>query len=127
MWMTPTASEAEGSAAYLALQGTTSGTVRLEEPVIRRFVIETEVLYPADAVKISIEEQRAFYDRLCSCFRKPRPSGIDTEDRSVPGPDGPAPIRIYRRSREIDRAMFLHLRGGGFMLGGLDSLLCRDL
>src|SRR5262245_27836931 len=93
----------------------------LEEPGIRRFVIETEALYPADAVNFSIDEQRAFYDRLCSHFRRPRPFGVEIEDRSVLGPLGPVPIRIYRRSREIDRAMLLYLHGGGFMLGGLDS------
>src|SRR5262245_59620695 len=93
----------------------------LEEPGIRRFVIETEALYPADAVNFSIDEQRALYDRLCSRFRKPRPFGVEIEDRSIPGPLGPVPIRIYRRSREIDRAMLLYLHGGGFVLGGLDS------
>jgi acetyl esterase/lipase len=93
----------------------------LKEPGIRRFVIETEALYPADAVNFTIEEQRAFYDRLCSHFRRPRPFGVEIEDRSVLGPLGPVPIRIYRRSREIDRVMFLYLHGGGFVLGGLDS------
>jgi acetyl esterase len=93
----------------------------LEEPGICRFVIETEALYPADAVNFSIAEQRVFYDRLCSHFRKPRPLGVEIEDRSVPGTFGSVPIRIYRRSREIDHAMLLYLHGGGFVLGGLDS------
>ncbi len=101
----------------------------LEEPGIRRFVIETEALYPADAVNFSIDEQRASYDRLCSHFRKPRPLGVEVDDGAVLGPAGPVPIRIYRRSEGFDGALLLYLHGGGFVLGGLDSHddICAEL
>jgi acetyl esterase len=101
----------------------------LEEPGIRRFVIQSEDLYPADAINFTMEEQRAFYDRLCSHFRKPRPLGVEVEDRAVPGPAGPVPIRIYRRSEEYDGASLLYLHGGGFVLGGLESHddVCAEL
>ncbi|HUF45374.1 MAG TPA: alpha/beta hydrolase [Aestuariivirgaceae bacterium] len=93
----------------------------LEEPGIRRFMAETERLFPADAVSFTMAEQRAFYDQLCAHFRKPRPPGVAVEDRDISGPDGPIPIRIYRPSTEPDLPVALYLHGGGYVVGGLDS------
>jgi acetyl esterase len=106
-----------------------NGYAFLEESGIRRFVIETEALYPADAVNFTMKEHRAFYDRLCSHFRKPRPLSVGVEDLAVRGPAGPLPIRIYRRSEGSDRALLLYLHGGGFVLGGLESHddICAEL
>ncbi|MFB4420782.1 alpha/beta hydrolase fold domain-containing protein [Streptomyces sp. QL37] len=45
---------------------------------------------------------------------------VDTEDRTVPGPHGEVPVRLYRpRRRAADRAL-LWLHGGGFMGGNLE-------
>jgi acetyl esterase len=98
----------------------------LEEPGIRRFMAESDSLYPADAVAFTMAEQRAFYDRLCAHFRKPRPPGVTAEDRDVKGPGGPIPIRIYRPSPELTSPspglpVLLYLHGGGKVVGGLDS------
>jgi acetyl esterase len=50
-------------------------------------------------------------------------------DRTVPGPAGPIPIRVYRPSSEprLPALMFFH--GGGFVIGNLDSQdrQCRSL
>jgi acetyl esterase len=101
----------------------------LEEPGIRRFMAETERLYPADAVAFTMAEQRAFYDRLCAHFRKPRPPSVMIKEATVPGPGGPIPIRIYRTSCEPDLPVVLYLHGGGYVLGGLDSHddVCAEL
>jgi acetyl esterase len=45
---------------------------------------------------------------------------IATEDRTVPGPHGEIPIRIYRPSTKPTSAL-LWLHGGGFTSGGLDT------
>lgn len=93
----------------------------LEEPGIRRFMIETDRLYPPDAVNFTMAEQRAFYDKLCAHFRRPRPAGIEVEDCSVTGPGGPVPIRLYRPASRSASPAMLYLHGGGYVLGGLDS------
>jgi len=64
-------------------------------------------------------------------------SGVDTEDRHIPGPaEAPAvPVRIYfpRGRRPRDGAALLYIHGGGFVVGDLNSehggavALCRDL
>ncbi|MFJ8955137.1 alpha/beta hydrolase fold domain-containing protein [Streptomyces sp. NPDC102381] len=44
---------------------------------------------------------------------------IDTEDRSIPGPHGPIPLRVYTpKGQPRGAAMWLH--GGGFAAGDLD-------
>ena len=106
----------------------------LEEPGIRRFMAESDRLYPANAVAFSMPEQRAFYDRMCAHFRKARPVGIAVDDRTVQGPDGPVAVRIYRPSPEPvlpepDLPVLVYLHGGGFVVGGLDSHddICAEL
>jgi acetyl esterase len=101
----------------------------LEEPGIRRFMAESDSLYPADAVAFSMPEQRAFYHRLCAHFRKARPAGIAVDERTVAGPDGPIAVRIYRPSPEPALPALLYLHGGGFVVGGLDSHddICAEL
>jgi acetyl esterase len=52
------------------------------------------------------------------------------EDRTIPGPAGPVPVRVYRpepTGSPPQAAVFFH--GGGWVLGGLDShdTLCREL
>ena len=61
-------------------------------------------------------------------------SGVAIEDREIPGPDCPVPIRIYTpQGRQGVNAGLLHIHGGGFVIGDLESelgtciALCRNL
>ena len=51
----------------------------------------------------------------------PRGEIAKVEDRTIPGPAGDIPIRIYRSGSPNEAAMVLYIHGGGFILGGLDS------
>lgn len=54
--------------------------------------------------------------------------GIVTEDRTIPGPAGPIPVRLYRRAgAEGPLPILVYFHGGGMVLGNLDShdLVCR--
>jgi acetyl esterase len=101
----------------------------LDEPGIRRFMAESDSLYPADAVDFTMAEQRVFYDRLCAHFRKARPTAVAVEDRVCSGPGAPIPIRLYRPSSKAPLPWLLYLHGGGFVVGGLDSHddICAEL
>ncbi len=93
----------------------------LADPGIRRFMVETEMFYPPDAVNFSIAEQRAFYDELCGHFRKARPAGLMVRDECVPGPGGAIPVRLYRPPADEALPVMVYLHGGGYILGSLDS------
>ncbi|MEH6582641.1 MAG: alpha/beta hydrolase [Halioglobus sp.] len=63
-------------------------------------------------------------------------SGLTIENRAIPGPEGAPdiPLRLYTPENTLDAVpALLHLHGGGFVLGNLDSehatclSLCRNL
>ena len=97
----------------------------LEDPGIRDFLIAGERFYPPDAVTFTMAEQRAFYDRYCAHFRKPRPAGVATEDLRYAN----VPCRHYRPKGAAGAPLMVYLHGGGFVLGGLDSHddVCAEL
>lgn len=98
---------------------------RLEDPGIRDFLIAGERFYPPDAVSFTMAEQRAFYDRYCAHFRKPRPAGVAAVDVRYAG----VPCRHYRLAGTATAPVLVYLHGGGFVLGGLDSHddVCAEL
>jgi acetyl esterase len=104
---------------------TTMKYAELEDPGIREFLLAGERLYPPDAVSFSMAEQRAFYDRYCAHFRKPRPEGVSAEDLSYGG----VSCRHYRREDAGNAPVMIYLHGGGFVLGSLDSHddICAEL
>ena len=89
----------------------------LADPGIRDFLIAGERFYPPDAVRFTMAEQRAFYDRYCAHFRKPRPDGVSVEDV----PHAGIACRHYRPATDGAAPLLVYLHGGGFVLGGLDS------
>ncbi len=97
----------------------------LKDPGIRSFMIAGERFYPADAVDFTMAQQREFYDKYCAHFRKPRPSGIRTNDFSV----GAVPCRLYQPQADKAGSVMLYLHGGGYVLGGLESHddVCAEL
>jgi acetyl esterase len=62
----------------------------------------------------------------------PRPDGVSVSDRTIPGPDGPIVVRLYRpdsaaAESKLPALVFAH--GGGWVFGNLDShdVLCAQL
>jgi acetyl esterase len=51
------------------------------------------------------------------------------EDRSIPGPLGDIPLRVYRPSEEVSLPIVVYYHGGGFMMGDLDiyDSICRKI
>jgi acetyl esterase len=63
---------------------------------------------------------------------RPLPPGAPVakvEDRTIPGPDGEIPIRIYTPEGEAPFPVLVWFHGGGWVLGTLDSSdhTCREL
>src|SRR4051812_17359946 len=49
------------------------------------------------------------------------PAVASVEDRSIAGPAGPLPVRIYRARMEPGLPLVVYFHGGGFILGGLET------
>lgn len=99
---------------------TTADYLQKLDPQMQNFVAETDRHYPPDAVGLTIDQQRAVYDRMSEAMRSPRPALVQATDMPLPG-DHPVPLRNYRRADMQPRAAVLYLHGGGFVVGGLDS------
>ena len=62
----------------------------------------------------------------------PPPPVAAVEDRAIPGPAGPIPIRVYHDSDAADRPVLAYFHGGGHVIGSLDTHdtitrnLCRE-
>lgn len=103
----------------------------LEREIIA-FIEKSEAYFGSAAVDQSIATQRDMYDRYAALFTTARPPGVMSEDRLLPGPADPIPVRFYRKQGSEETACILYLHGGGFILGGLDShdfitaRLCAD-
>ena len=80
------------------------------------FIEEGERYYPPDAVTLTVAQQRAVYDKMCTAFDQGRPDGVSVKD----APFGGVPCRIYSPANPPKGTVFF-CHGGGFVVGGLDS------
>jgi len=77
---------------------------------------------PSAAGDVTLAEQRARYDAMCTAFNPPRPAGMTVEHFTLEGPQGQTiPVRVYDPGPARSDGALLYLHGGGFILGGLDS------
>jgi acetyl esterase/lipase len=83
--------------------------------------------------QLEVRESRRLFRQISSvCDLHPRPSVPLVEDRSIPGPLGAIPIRIYRGidgERRMRLPALVYFHGGGFVVGDLAShdAPCREL
>lgn len=82
--------------------------------------------------QLSPEEARAMFNAMTPMFDGPAPEVHQVEDRTIPGPGGPLPLRIYTpRPLAEDELLpiLVYFHGGGWVLGNLDShdVVCRHL
>lgn len=82
----------------------------------------------------SVAEARARMERSGPLLDYRDVAGVDTHDRTIPGPASPLAARIYRPARTLatpggSRAGLVFFHGGGFALGSIGSHdgVCRTL
>ncbi len=69
----------------------------------------------------SMEEIRAFSAKGGQMLQAALPEVEHVQDRTVPGPSGPVPVRIYSHAAAVGLPIVIYCHGGGWVLGGLDS------
>ncbi|MEV6206937.1 alpha/beta hydrolase [Kitasatospora sp. NPDC051914] len=74
-------------------------------------------LFPRSDLTDPLAARKSFAG-LAAAVPAPDTSGLEVEDRTVPG-DPDVPVRIYRPHRAQGAVVWLH--GGGFVMGGLDT------
>jgi acetyl esterase len=76
----------------------------------------------------TLEEARAGYDAIAAAGGE-LPELANVEDRTIPGPAGEIPIRVYTPKGDGPFPILVWYHGGGFTIGSLDSHdpICRQL
>ncbi|HYW26177.1 MAG TPA: alpha/beta hydrolase [Terriglobales bacterium] len=75
---------------------------------------------------LGVEQARALFGEV---ERPPGESVAVIEDRSVPGPDGDIPVRLYRPDVSPAPPLVLYFHGGGWTIGSIEGHdpVCRAL
>ena len=83
-------------------------------------------------ISLTPEQAREQYLATRAGAQGPRPDGVTVSDRTIAGPGGPIPVRLYRPASaaadaKLPGLVFAH--GGGWVFGNLDShdVLCAQL
>jgi acetyl esterase len=81
---------------------------------------------------LSVDQARAQFMRSRGQFLAPPAPVASSTDRTIPGPAGEIPIRVYRPAGSRADTLLpglIYLHGGGWVFGNLDSHdpLCREL
>lgn len=88
---------------------------------IREFVERCDHVMPPDFHARPLEEQRLLYDGLLEEFPYSRPVGIDVSHEELVRAGCNYPVRIYRPRERSGCGALLYIRGGGFVVGSLDT------
>jgi len=73
------------------------------------------------------DEARALYSTSTEAFAPETPPLKTVEDRTVPGPGGSVPVRIYTPQAEGALPILVYFHGGGWVFGDLEThdAMCR--
>jgi acetyl esterase len=78
--------------------------------------------------QLSVPEARSVSLAMID-FSGPEEPVAEIANRSIPGPAGPIPVRLYRPVKNEKIPALIYFHGGGYVIGSLDShdRLCRAL
>jgi acetyl esterase len=81
---------------------------------------------------LSPQAARDLYLSLRPAAQGPRPADVKAVDRTIPGPAGELPVRLYRPATapaDAKLPVLVYAHGGGWVFGNLDShdVLCAQL
>jgi acetyl esterase len=79
--------------------------------------------------QIPPSEMRANLGKMLAGMQFPGVPSMASEDRTIPGPAGEIPVRIYSSGAQQPSVIVVHFHGGGWVLGSLDTHdpFCRYL
>ncbi|MBN1204309.1 MAG: alpha/beta hydrolase [Myxococcaceae bacterium] len=90
-------------------------------PGIQEFIDRCNAAMPPDFFKLPNEQQRALYHGLTLEFFYEVPAGVTTEDVIIQHGGRGVPARIYRPAKRGDDGLLIYIRGGGFVVGSLET------
>ncbi|MBZ4018710.1 alpha/beta hydrolase [Streptomyces purpurogeneiscleroticus] len=90
-------------------------------PGVEEFVDRSNTAMPPDFYRLPVEEQRRLYHGLTIEFPYQDPEGVTCFDDTVRHDGSRYRIRVYRPKQRRGRGVLVYIRGGGFVVGSLDT------
>ena len=72
--------------------------------------------------EMTVDEARNFSKQMIAANTAVKEPVAHVEDRTIPGPIGEIPIRVYRPDGAGPFGIFVYLHGGGWVIGSLDTV-----
>lgn len=91
-------------------------------PGIRTFVERFTAALPPDYYTRPLAQARALYENLGTVFPYELPEQVTVTDEEVLGNGRLLPVRVYRPKNVAGRGLLVYIRGGGFVIGSLETL-----
>src|SRR5258706_10998592 len=85
------------------------------------FVKRAADIFAAAFDRLPLAEQRRLYGEFCRRFDGPWPAGVEAHDRTLDGPAGAIPVRLYRLRQAGLLPAVIYLHGGGWGFGNPDT------
>ncbi len=92
------------------------------EPQAQQFLSDLASIDEPPLESLTPREARAYIRRARAAFAVAGEAVARVEDRAIPGPAGPLPIRIYTPRGEAPFGVLVYFHGGGWVLGDLDMV-----
>lgn len=98
------------------------------DPQVQALLAEVEALGNPPLHTLSAVEARKL-QRISPAVAEPPEPIFEVTERTIPGPGGELPIRVYRPSAQRPLPALVYFRGGGWMIGTLEyrEAFCRRL
>ncbi|HET9381544.1 MAG TPA: alpha/beta hydrolase [Streptomyces sp.] len=88
---------------------------------LEEFVERSNKAMPPDFYLRPVAEQRALYRGLTQEFPYDRPEGVDVSEDVLTHDGRTVDVRVYRPRERAGRGVLLYIRGGGFVVGDLET------
>ena len=97
------------------------------DPQVQTLLQQLAALNGPPLHQVSVEQTRMMYKAMRT-GRVPKEM-YKVEDRTIPGPAGEIPVRIYTPEGEGQHPVLVYYHGGGWVIGDLDThdAVCREL
>ena len=99
------------------------------DPQIEAFLEDAAAANLPPYRTMSLEQAREAMTARSARFLADPPVVAKVEEREIPGPGGPLPLRVYTPTGSSDLPVLVYFHGGGWVVGSMDShdSLCRGL
>jgi acetyl esterase len=91
------------------------------DPEMAAFVERAADIFDSAFDQLPLVEQRRLYGEFCRRFEGPWPAGVEARDRTVDGPAGAIPVRVYRPRSAGFLPAVIYFHGGGWVFGSPDT------